>query len=330
MNKIHTLAHNNGLLYAKRISPEGCRIDLDLDDPNAHKSGHGILWLHMCAVDQDTRDFLADETNLDEIVINALLASETRPRILIRSEGAMITLRAMNLNESENPEEMISLSMWIDSNRVITTRQRDIMAIEDVKNDIEHSKGPKSAGEFLTMITNRVYSRMEPYIEDLEERTFKIEELLALREVDNVSEDTRLIRLRTAIFRRYIMPQKMALEGLIKAKFSWLSEENIEHLIESHDRVTRYIETLNDIRDRAQIINDEIDMLNSTKLNSTAYMFSVVATIFLPLSFLTGLMGINIGGMPGVNRGEAFWIFSILCILIAGLQIIIFKRNKWF
>lgn len=122
----------------------------------------------------------------------------------------------------------------------------------------------------------------------------------------------------------------MALEGLIKANFSWLSEENIEHLIESHDRVTRYVETLNDIRDRSQIINDEIDKFNNAKLNSTAYMFSVVATIFLPLSFLTGLMGINIGGMPGVDRSEAFWIFTILCIIIAVLQIVIFKKIKWF
>jgi hypothetical protein len=54
---------------------------------------------------------------------------------------------------------------------------------------------------------------------------------------------------------------------LIKASFSWLSKENIEHLVESHDRVTRYVETLNDIRDRAQIINEEIDKLNSAKLN---------------------------------------------------------------
>ena len=330
MKKLITLANHAGLLYAKRIYPDGCPVDLDFDDSNAHKSASGILWLHMCAVHQDTREFLNNETSLDELVINALLAAETRPRILIRKEGCMVTLRAMNLNENKDPEDMISLSIWIDSNRIITTRQRDILAIEDIKSAIEQGKGPRTTGEFLTMITNRVYDRMEPYIEDLEDRTSRIEELLALHDVDGVCENTRLIRLRTAIFRRYIMPQKMALEGLIKAKFSWLSEENIEHLVESHDRVTRYVETLNDIRDRAQIINDEIDKLNDAKLNSTAYMFSVVATIFLPLSFLTGLMGINIGGMPGIDRSEAFWIFTILCVIIAGLQILIFKKIKWF
>lgn len=61
--------------------------------------------------------------------------------------------------------------------------------------------------------------------------------------------------------------------------------------------------------DRAQIINEEIDKLNSAKLNSMTYMFSVAATIFLPLTFLTGLLGINIGGMPGVDRGSILGVY---------------------
>ncbi len=330
MNTEHTLAQHKGLLYAKRVLSNGCPAEIDLNDPNAHKPGEGILWLHMCAIDQDTRLFLNNATDLDEIVINALLASETRPRILIRKQGCMVNLRAMNLNENQNPEDMISLSLWIDEKRIITTRQRDILAIEDIKNALDQGQGPKNTGEFLTMITNRVYARMDPFIEDLDDRTSEIEEMLALRESTDVCEKTRLIRLRTAVFRRYIMPQKVALEELIKARFSWLTEANIQCLIENHDRVMRYIETLNDIRDRAQIINDEIDKLNDARLNSTAYMFSVVATIFLPLSFLTGLMGINIGGMPGVDHTEAFWIFTLLCFIIALLQILIFKKIKWF
>ena len=330
MKKEGTLADHKGLLYAKRVSPDGCQIHLDLDNPMAHKSGNGILWLHMCAIHPDTRGFLDHEMGLDHLVIDALLAAETRPRILIRKEGYMVIVRAMNLHKNENPEEMISLRIWIDGDRIITTRRRDIMAIEDIINFIEKDKGPKTSGEFLTMITNRVYSRMEPFIDDLDDRVARVEESLALPDVGEVSEDTGIIRLRTAIFRRYIVPQKVVLEVLIKGHISWLSEENIEHLVESHDRVTRYIETLNDIRDRAQIINDEIDKLNNVKLNATTYMFSVAATIFLPLSFLTGLMGINIGGMPGIDTTEAFWIFTIVCIIIVAFQVMIFKKLKWF
>jgi zinc transporter len=327
---VNTFTHHSGLLYAKRISSEGRQIDLNFEDPNMHKSGNGILWLHMCAIHPGTREFLINEKGLDELVVNALLAEETRPRILMRKQGVMVIVRAMNMHNKTSPEDMISLRMWIDGNRIITTRRRDILAIEDLKNIIEQDKGPKTTGEFLTMISDRVYARMEPYLEDLEECVSRVEELLALREVDNISENIGHIRIRTAIFRRYVIPQKTVLEELIKARISWLTEENIEHLVESHDRVTRYVETLNDNRERAQIINDEIDKLNGAKLNSMTYMFSVAATIFLPLTFLTGLLGINIGGMPGVDRAEAFWVFTFLCVVIVIMQIMLFKKLKWF
>ncbi len=330
MSREKLLCNTASLLYAKRIYADGLQSDLDINTLSGNENSNSIVWMHMCALHSDTREFLNNETQLDELVIDALLAAETRPRILIRKSGVMLIVRAMNLHKKDHPEDMISLRLWIDDHQIISTRRRDIKAIEDVKKAIEQGHGPKSTGEFLTMITNRVYARMEPFIEDLDDQVAHVEEQLAFSKGLEFTEDTGLIRIRTAIFRRYITPQKKVLEGLIKGDLAWLTEENIEYLIESHDRVTRYIETLNDIRDRAQIINDEIDKRNNAKLNDTTYMFSVAATIFLPLSFLTGLMGINIGGMPGVDTDMAFWLFTFICLFIAAVQIFLFKRFKWF
>jgi zinc transporter len=66
------------------------------------------------------------------------------------------------------------------------------------------------------------------------------------------------------------------------------------------------------------------------RLNRIADLFSVAATIFLPLSFLTGLMGINIGGMPGIEHQWAFWLFTAMCIGLVVVQIALFRKKKWF
>ena len=330
MTKLNSLSQHEGLLYTALFSMDGERLDISLEDPKAHKTRKGVLWTHMCALHDDTSIWLQEQTDLDELVINAMLAAETRPRILVRKEGVMIILRAMNLHEGEPPEDMISLRLWIDGKRIITTRRRDIMSIEDMKGFMDTNNPPKSSGEFLTMITDRVYERMEPYIDDLEDRVAATEEVFAKNKGHTKWDDAGLIRTRIAIFRRYIMPQKIVLEGLIKAKYDWLSEEDVEHLVESHDRVTRYIEILNDIKDRTQILIDEINRHQDAKLNMTSYLFSVAATIFLPLGFLTGLMGINIGGMPGVEEEGAFWVFTVVCVVLVAFQIFIFKKLRWF
>ena len=64
-------------------------------------------------------------------------------------------------------------------------------------------------------------------------------------------------------------------------------------------------------------------------MNQTMYMLSIVAAIFLPLGFLTGLLGINVGGMPGVDSSNAFWITCSALVVLMGFQFFIFRKLKW-
>jgi zinc transporter len=290
----------------------------------------GYHWLHMCALHGETREYLEESSDLDPIIIDALLAAETRPRALVKSSGALVILRAMNLIQDENPEDMISSRIWIDREKIITTRRRDIKAIDDIVSCIAEGKGPVSPADFLVMITDRVFARMEPFFVDLEDRISKTEELLASGKQDEVTDDAALVRKRAAIFMRYVAPQKAVLEALLSAEFPWIGEEHKEHLVESLDMVTRYVEELQELRDRSQIINDELNNIHARRQNEISYIFSVAATIFLPLGFLTGLMGINIGGMPWVDEASAFWFFSGVCTLMVIAQVALFRKMGWF
>ena len=242
----------------------------------------------------------------------------------------LVNIRGMNLLDPENQEHMISIRMWFKDNVVITTRRHDLLAIEDVKCLIEEGRGPTSIGNFLTMVTERVYARMEPHIENLDDCILLVEDKVAIDTEADVARDIATIRRRNTEFRRYIIPQKQILEYLIEKDVNWLTEENIASLIESHDKVTRYTEDLNDIRDRVQILNEEIRHLQAEELNKTSFMFSVAATIFLPLSFFTGLMGINVGGMPGLDNIAGFWIVVGICVLIFLALLIMFRKRHWF
>ena len=325
---ITTLPDHESLLYSASITPSGIGATADayLNNP----STDNILWLHLCAINPKTRQWLETETDIDQSMVEAMLAEDTRPRALIRDDEMLVNIRGMNLLDPDNQESMISIRMWFKDNVVITTRRRDILAIEDVKCFIEEGNGPKSIGNFLTMVTERLYARMGSHIENLDDCVSMVEEKVAIDPEADVARDIATIRRRNAEFRRHIIPQKLVLEHLIKSNVGWLAEESIESIIESHDKVTRYTEDLNDIRDRVQILNEEIWQLQAKQLNKTAFMFSVAATIFLPLSFFTGLMGINVGGMPGLDNVAGFWIVVVICVLIFIALIIMFRKRHWF
>lgn len=99
---------------------------------------------------------------------------------------------------------------------------------------------------------------------------------------------------------------------------------------ESTDRLARYIEDLDSCRDRAAVVSEELSSRLSEQLNSRMYVLSIVAALFLPLGFLTGLFGINVGGIPLADNPYGFIGISLIMLTIIVLQIIIFRIKKWF
>lgn len=322
---------DKGIIHACTIEGDGKGTALTGDAISKAIKDDALAWVHLDANDPASREWLQKETNyLDNIIIGALLAEETRPRILEFEEGALMILRGVNLNENSEPEDMISIRLWVDAHRIISVRRRPLKTVQDIQKRLMEGKGPKSAGDFIVQLVGRLFERMEPVFSELDERLDDIEE--RVMEAPDTKERQAIteIRKQAIVFRRYIAPQRDVISYLRSSEQPWLDQTHKRRLQEALDRVIRYIEDLDTIRERAQIVKDELANALADKMNKNMYVLSVIAAIFLPLGFLTGLMGINIGGMPGVDNAHAFWIFSGMLIVVVTLQTLLFKKLKWF
>ncbi|MEM7650574.1 MAG: zinc transporter ZntB [Pseudomonadota bacterium] len=290
-----------------------------------------LAWVHLNANQPETRDWLQKEIPyLDSIIIDALLAEETRPRIVECESGVLLILRGVNLNDDAQPEDMVSTRLWVDAHRIISLHKRNLKAVADIHDRLRDGKGPKNSGEFIAMLSARLFERMESVFSELDEYLDDVEEQVMETPDAKDRQAITSIRKRAILFRRYIAPQRDVIAYLRSSEQDWLEQNHKRRLQESLDRVTRYIEDLDAIRERAQIIKDELANALADKLNKNMYVLSVVAAIFLPLGFLTGLLGINIGGMPGADNPEAFWAFCAMLVAVVLLQIVLFKKMKWF
>lgn len=290
-----------------------------------------LAWVHLEASYPETQQWLESEiAYLDPFIIGALLEDETRPRMTQIGDGVLLILRGANLNENADPEDMVSIRLWVDSHRIISVRRRRLRAVEDIEETLKNGKGPKDAGDFICLLVARLSERMEPTLSMLDDRTDSIEEQV-IESADIAQREAVVdVRQQAIMFRRYIAPQREAVGQLRQADLNWLSDKHRRHLQESHNQLTRFTEDLDAIRERAQVIKDEVSAMLADRLNRNMYVLSVIAAIFLPLGFLTGLFGINIGGMPGVDDGNAFWVFVGALSILTLIQILIFKKLKWF
>ena len=290
-----------------------------------------LAWVHLDGMHIETRYWLEKEiAYLDPFIVEALLAEETRPRMTQIGDGVLLILRGVNLNKKADPEDMVSIRLWIDKSRIISVRRRELKAVKDMEEKLQSGKGPKDAGQFVCMLIGRLFERMESSFSELDENTDNIEEMVLEYASTNLRESIVAVRKQAIIFRRYIAPQREAIGQLRMAELEWLKEEHRRYLQESYNHVTRYVEDLDAIRERAQIVKDEIANILADRLNKNLYTLSVIAAIFLPLGFLTGLWGVNVAGIPGGETPNAFWIFTGVLIVLVLIQILIFKKLKWF
>ncbi len=137
------------------------------------------------------------------------------------------------------------------------------------------------------------------------------------------------IRRQSIVLRKYLSPQREAMYRLYDEKISWLKDTDRMHSREVTDHLLRYIENLDSIRERAMVIHEELASNLSEQLNNRMYVLSMITTIFLPLGFLTGLFGINVGGIPGSESRFAFPVFIAILFIIALVLLVLFRRKRW-
>jgi zinc transporter len=317
-----TLWRINEAGQGEAITPDSQGVrGLDLTQP-------GLVWLHVNCAIEGAQAWL-ESAGVEPLVLRALLAPETRPRCTLHGEGVLMSLRGVNLNPGDEVEDMVSIRMWITERLVITVQMRRSMAISDVQNSITRGQGPNSAAELVARLALRLADRAEPVVQGLNEKVDMLEDQV----VEGISPLTRRdlgeIRRVSIMLRRHMAPQRDALSTFEIEDLPWIRPHDRSRLREATERMTRLAEELDAIRDRAQIVHDQIMDTRAEAMNRQMLVLSVVAAIFLPLGLITGLLGINVGGIPGANYDGAFWIVFFGLIVIGLALLGLFWKLGW-
>ena len=318
-----------GLVLAYILDGDGSGQQVGWQEIDDWKPKLGLLWIHLDYSNPHVREWLYNKSGLDDVICDALTEEDSRPRCTTFQEGLLLTLRGVNLNPGADPEDMVGIRLWFEKNRVISTRRRKLLSITDIQSSIEKGVGPESLGEFLVQISGRITERMREVIDNLEDAIAELEEQVMDVESRQLRSQLAGLRRQAISLRRYLSPQREALTRLLTEKIMWLDERDMIGLREVYDRQARYIEDLDEARDRAAVTQEELANRLAEQMNIKMYILSIVAAIFLPLGFLTGLLGINVGGIPGAESNMGFLTFVILLVIVVCGQIWFFKKKKW-
>jgi zinc transporter len=300
---------------------------LPVDEASAY-SGEGLLWIHLEGRDETDLEFLKSHADIPDVAANALTATETRPRCDPIEDGAIINLRGPGDLAPGDSDRLVSIRMWVRRNRVISLSRRTMSATATVCRVAEAGK-ILDPGDVVAAYAREISRQLDPQVAGLGD---------SLDGCESELDAGNLYRLRTTIaqlrseaigYRRFVAPNRDALTELSGLDIDWLSDEDRLHIREAADRFARMTEELEAVRERAALLHEQLTDLRAEQLDQRSLLISIVAFIFLPLTFITGLLGMNVEGIPYAHTHWAFWGVVAFCVLVGLAVLLFFVRHKW-
>ena len=318
-------------ICAYTLNGDGSGTALDEAGLTSGSAADKPLWVHPSARSAGARRWLEKDAQLpDETLVDALLAEDTRPRMQIREDGVLLILRGVNLNDNAEPEDMVSIRTWVENRRFISVQLRNLRGVEEMQGLLQSGTGPVDIGDLVTTFIEGSIVRMSPVMGDLADGIDELEDRILQMDLSGIREQIVSTRRQAIIFNRFLAPQRDIVQRLTEASISYLDEDHILRLQEAQNDITRFVEDLQALRERSHSVQEEVANILTEKLNRNTYVFSIIAAIFLPLGFLTGLLGINVPGIPGADDPEAFLVFCGILVAVVVAQVALFKKLRWF
>jgi len=275
-------------------------------------------WQHFHSIEE------LGTTDIAEAVLVHLEDDGTRPFLLRVEDGFVINLRAFNFSPDHPNEDMISLRCWVTDSRLVTVAKNPIRAVETLAANINDDDTPASIWHRL--VTDLI-ENMSVVVRELEDKADEIEDEVV--DTTRSSPTTRLNQLRRTLIQtsRFLVPQREVFNSAQKLRFPD-SDESLFPFEITQDSV-RYVEDLATIRDHCLLMQEEINSQNASEMNHRMLILSVAGGVFLPLTFVAGLLGMNVSGIPWATSPFAFAVVCLAMVLIAAILIVWLIRRMW-
>ncbi len=288
------------------------------------------LWIHL---DDEASEKLEHYKKQKVLlpVVEHLSNVDTAPKCVRYKNGLMVTLRGLNVNKNAD-DDMVAVHIWMTKNRLITVADEPVAAVSEVLDLFRRKHGPKNIPACFTLLARHMIKKIEMSLADIAEQTDDLEDRVieekGIRQDKKLREDLSHLRHLIVSFRRFLAPQQEVMQSLEKMLL-FGAEEKV-HLRSLARDLSMAVEKLNFARDHSSVTQDQLDAKTNTNISQIMYLMSMIMVIFTPLSFVTGLLGANIGGIPFNENPYGFVFICLILLIILLVQITFIKKKHWF
>ncbi|MBC7082439.1 MAG: magnesium transporter [Bacillota bacterium] len=301
----------------------------------AARRGEGVLWVDLQAPAEDEFEMLSRVFRFHPLSIEDCRTYSELPKVDEFSEYLFVVTHYVACTPDDAACGRLSLGeldIFIGHTFVVTVHtQRAGIVDQCVKRFREHPDMPAMGPDFLVYaLLDALVDSFFPLVDRWDDRLDEIEEGLLLGRTRNVLQRLTTIRRNILRARKSVAPTRDVVGSLARRDVAFISEQAAWYFRDVSDHLLRVHGMLDSARDAVASLFELYLSISSHRANLVMQRLTIVATIFLPLTFIAGVYGMNFRYMPELEWRYGYLMVWIVMLLVGGGFLVYFKRRGWF
>lgn len=291
-----------------------------------------VTWIDINGIHNlETIQNIGKYFNLHPLILEDIVNSEQRPKVEDIGEHLFVVLKFLSY-DADKKLGIEQISFILGSNCVITFQENGEDVFQPIKLRIINSAGKIRAMGADYLAYSLIDTVVDNYFVILEEIGFKLD-ILEEELVTNPTRDTlheiHQLKREMLLIRKSIWPSREVISNLQRGELSFFGDIAVMHLKDVYDHAIQVIDTIETLRDMLSEMLDIYLSSISNRINDVMKVLTIITTIFIPLSFIAGVYGMNFKYMPELNLRYSYPVILFSMLLIGILMLVFFRKKKW-
>ncbi|MDB9420071.1 magnesium/cobalt transporter CorA [Microcystis aeruginosa] len=272
--------------------------------------------------------------NLHPLLLEDVVNVPQRPKLEDYNNQLLVISQMVRLKEDESGFDTEQVSFVLGKRYLLSFQEEELQdCFEIVRDRIRTSQGRvrKSGADYLTyLLLDTIIDGYFPVVEHYEDRIEALEDMIISNPDRDTMQEIYDVRRELLALRRLIWPMRNVLHLLMRDHHGIVSDEVQIYFRDSYDHVIQILEIIEAYRELAASLMDVYMSTMGNKLNEIMKFLTVISTIFIPLTFIVGVYGMNFDNMPELKGEWSYFIVWLVMLAVAGGLIFYFWRKGWF
>ncbi|MCP8311964.1 MAG: magnesium/cobalt transporter CorA [Candidatus Methylarchaceae archaeon HK02M1] len=298
-----------------------------------YKDQPNVTWINIDGIhDVEIIEKIGNHFNLHPLQLEDILNTEHRPKIEDFEDYIFVVLKMLYYDEKENEIKDEQISLILASNIVISFQESEGDVFNPIRERIRNGKGRirKMGADYLAYaLIDAIVDNYFIILEKLGEKIQDLEEELVTNPTSETLHAIHKLKRENIFLRKSVWPLREVVSKLERGESSLIKETTVIYLRDVYDHIIRVIDTIETFRDLLSGMLDIYLSSISNRMNEVMKVLTVIATIFIPLTLIASVYGMNFTYMPELESPWGYPIVLVGMLFIVTLMLIYFKRKKW-